>query len=337
MEELQLTPDEVASLTQLVSNLARRFRTATDPALIENARVYSCKLPDRVLYALNRIRVDEPESGAILISGFPVDQQRLGATPADWVRVDAPSPAHEQEILIVLLGAVLGDMIGWTTQQSGRLIHDVFPIRRYEHEQLGMGSSTLLTWHTEDAFHPHRGDYLALLCLRNPNQAATTLGNLVDVNLSPRQLELLCQPLYTIRPDESHQEKNRVINGANGDSNSYQEIQRMTNAPDRIPVLFGSPDSPYLRLDPYFMDSVEDTEAQQALDSLTSQIDATLNEVVLQAGDVLFVDNYRAVHGRRPFKARFDGTDRWLKRVNLVRDLRKSSAARDSIRSRVLI
>jgi len=34
------------------------------------------------------------------------------------------------------------------------------------------------------------------------------------------------------------------------------------------------------------------------------------------------------VHGRKPFTARFDGTDRWLKRVCITRDLRKSRDAR---------
>jgi hypothetical protein len=33
-------------------------------------------------------------------------------------------------------------------------------------------------------------------------------------------------------------------------------------------------------------------------------------------------------HGRQPFTARFDGTDRWLTRLNIARDLRKSRAQR---------
>ena len=35
------------------------------------------------------------------------------------------------------------------------------------------------------------------------------------------------------------------------------------------------------------------------------------------AGEVLVLDNYRAVHGRRAFRPRFDGTDRWLKRISV--------------------
>ena len=42
---------------------------------------------------------------------------------------------------------------------------------------------------------------------------------------------------------------------------------------------------------------------------------------MLEAGDLLVVDNRRAVHGRSEFRARFDGTDRWLQRTFVVDDL----------------
>jgi alpha-ketoglutarate-dependent taurine dioxygenase len=56
----------------------------------------------------------------------------------------------------------------------------------------------------------------------------------------------------------------------------------------------------------------------------------------MESGDFCFLDNYRVVHGRKPFKARHDGTDRWLKRVNVVRDLRKSRTARQSAMARTI-
>jgi alpha-ketoglutarate-dependent taurine dioxygenase len=57
---------------------------------------------------------------------------------------------------------------------------------------------------------------------------------------------------------------------------------------------------------------------------------------VLEPGDFVFIDNYRAVHGRKPFKARYDGNDRWLKRINITRDLRKSRDARLSSTERLI-
>jgi hypothetical protein len=48
------------------------------------------------------------------------------------------------------------------------------------------------------------------------------------------------------------------------------------------------------------------------------------------------VDNRNVVHGRRPFRAGFDGSDRWLKRVNVVRDLRRTRPGRIDGATRVI-
>ncbi|MGA0208053.1 MAG: TauD/TfdA family dioxygenase, partial [Ilumatobacteraceae bacterium] len=50
-------------------------------------------------------------------------------------------------------------------------------------------------------------------------------------------------------------------------------------------------------------------------------VQSSTKHVVLQRGDVLVIDNHRAVHGRTPFTPRYDGTDRWLKRSLVVRAL----------------
>jgi len=43
------------------------------------------------------------------------------------------------------------------------------------------------------------------------------------------------------------------------------------------------------------------------------------------------------VHGRRAFKARYDGRDRWFKRMSITRDLRKSRESRTDAASRVIL
>ena len=52
--------------------------------------------------------------------------------------------------------------------------------------------------------------------------------------------------------------------------------------------------------------------------SLSVLIDASN---VGEAGDLLVIDNALVVHGRSPFPARYDGTDRWLQRAFVVADL----------------
>lgn len=41
----------------------------------------------------------------------------------------------------------------------------------------------------------------------------------------------------------------------------------------------------------------------------------------LAAGDVLIVDNKRAMHARTSFEPAYDGNDRWLQRVRAKTDL----------------
>ena len=111
----------------------------------------------------------------------------------------------------------------------------------------------------------------------------------------------------------------------------------MNALPQELSVLFGNPESPYIRIDPYFMDRDQlDPERRDALDAIVRMLDATLQDLVLKPGDIVFIDNYRTVHGRRPFKARYDGYDRWLKRVNITNDLRKSRDARRASTERLI-
>jgi Fe(II)/alpha-ketoglutarate-dependent arginine beta-hydroxylase len=179
--------------------------------------------------------------------------------------------------------------------------------------------------------------------LRNPDRVATNLAAVNFAALEPAQVRVLFEPRFTIRPDESHLEKNSAklkaaAKGADpGLESAFRKINEMNARPEKIAVLYGDPRSPYVRVDPYFMDELaDDAEAQQALDALIRVIDAEVRDLVLEPGDFVFIDNFKAVHGRRAFRARYDGNDRWLKRINLARDLRKSRDARPSCESRIL-
>jgi len=59
--------------------------------------------------------------------------------------------------------------------------------------------------------------------------------------------------------------------------------------------------------------------ATKAFGKLGAAIKKRTRKVVLEAGDILVINNRTTVHGRNPFKARYDGSDRWIKRV-LVRE-----------------
>ena len=71
-----------------------------------------------------------------------------------------------------------------------------------------------------------------------------------------------------------------------------------------------------------------DEEADDALAEFGRALAAHHDGVVLEPGDLLVIDNDVVVHGRSPFSARFDGTDRWLQRTFVVDDLAASAGER---------
>jgi len=338
MHKLHLIPEEVEVLNGLTADLARRYQTVEDPQFMRNTAVYAHELPQRIRVHMNDFRLQEPTSALCIISGFPIDDEAIGATPPHWNSRSDPSPTLAEEMLLLLFGSLVGDPIGWATQQSGYIVHDICPCKGHEHEQLGSGSEELLWWHTEDAFHPYRGEYIGMACLRNPDHVATTFANLEGIDPESDWVKRLFEPHFTIKPDESHLIKNK-----SGDKEvdrllqlSYERIERMNREPEKIAVLYGESKSPYIRIDPYFMNQSEDPEAREALEHIRKWIDDKLDDLVLMPGDFCFIDNFKAVHGRKPFKARFDGTDRWLKRINVTRDLRRSRTARLEPEARVI-
>jgi Fe(II)/alpha-ketoglutarate-dependent arginine beta-hydroxylase len=341
MVRICLTGEEALPIQQLAIHAVAAHGSVEAPECLERVSVTAHELPPRLRQSLIDFKLQERQP-AILISGYPVDGDRLGATPRRWVSDGEPPAAVEHEMALVLVGTLLGDVFGWATQQGGRLVHDIVPISGHEHEQLSSGSEELIWWHTEDAFHPFPADYVGLMCLRNPNRVATTLGYLDASKLTESELAILTQPHFTISPDESHQRKNQPGGTRDADAarvaEAYARIEAMNQAPPKVAVLAGGPDDYYMRLDPYFMERGHlPPAARDALARLIAVIDASIADVVLQPGDMLFVDNFRAVHGRKPFSARFDGRDRWLKRITVTRDLRKSRCARGSRQSRVIV
>jgi Fe(II)/alpha-ketoglutarate-dependent arginine beta-hydroxylase len=348
MDQIFISAEEIRAIKGLLSDVSRQYRSAEDPGFLNEASVVAHELPRRLRNFLNNFKRQEPPGGACLIKGYPVDDRKIGPTPEHWKQKSEIAPTLEQELLMMLFGALLGDAIAWATQQDAHIIHDVFPIRADENEQISTGSNQVISWHNEDAFHPFRGDYVALMCLRNFDRIPTTLASADQIKLSQREINILFERRFVIYPDESHAEKNNSVavaysGNGNGHGNgtdplkaARERIREMHDRPSKLAVLYGDPNSPYLRLDPYFMRPLEDDEAQFALNALIRAVDKCLGEVVLEPGDFLFVDNYRAVHGRKHFKARYDGTDRWLKRMNITRDLRKSRSARTSCASTVI-
>ena len=328
MHIFKLSEEDIAAIQPLLAEVASRHSSVEDVGFLDEARTYAQELPRRLRAFLNDFRIKEP-SGMCIISGYPIDDAKIGKTPSHWKNGSSDSSTGdsspngpggsstiEEEVFLNLCGALLGEAIGWAHQREGLICQDLLPIKGHEHEMLGSGSKQDLVWHTEDARYAHRGDYIGLMCLRNPDAVPTTFVSIDEIELDLDQVKPLFEPRFVFLADPSHPADTET---------------------ERAAVLFGDPEAPYIRFDPYSMEEPQTEEDRAAFDYLVRVIDEALTGVALEAGDCVFIDNYKTVHGRSSFKPRFDGTDRWLKRVNISRDLRKSRGVRKETASRVIL
>ena len=293
MHQTSLSDEELDLITPLVDSICAEYGSVEDPRLIEMAPRYARELPVRLRRFFEEFRAGAPAAFCIL-SNFPVDDDAIGTTPAHPDVVQTDSLVLSQEVFFLLCATLLGDVSADATRWGDRIMHDVVPVKGND-----AGSEMSLGWRTEDAASASKADYVGLMCLRNPHDVATTICDGDWIDWSKIDVDLLFQPEYPIGPAD------RVTD--------VREI-----APKQ-PVLFGDRERPSLSLDPDVM--VRDQMAPAALaafDAFTRAVDAALNGVVLWPGDIAFISNLRAVHGQEPFDARYDGTDRWLKRLKIA-------------------
>ena len=320
LRSIRLTGDEARAVRELSMECVRRFGDVESAAFLAEVAVIGHELPRRVRRDVNLARLDETLH-ALVIQGHEIGDG-IGPTPSYW-RDAANAASMVHAFTLMLYASLLGETIGWESQQDARLVSDVLPTPGQESSTVSSSSTRELGWYTEDAFSPFRADYVGLYCLRNPDAVATTIGALAPHALDETTRELLRQPRYRFLPDPSHD-----AGTAGGERADPVEL---------LPVLRGWPDGRDLCIDSdYTLPAPGDPFAAKALATAHEVITRCLYDLVLDAGDLCFLDNRNVVHGRRSFRARFDGQDRWLKRVNVARDLRRSAGARVGAARRVV-
>jgi L-asparagine oxygenase len=247
-----------------------------------------------------------------LVAAALFDLPPLGPTPAHWSQVDDDEDGRSFDIAFVLAAAALGMPFGWSGQQNGRIVNNVLPSRADEHRQVGASSTAELRWHTEDAFRSDRSDLVLLACVRNPGNVGSRLANIRWCRLSDAELAQLRRPLWRISPDDSY-----------GDVEIDDELTG-------IAPVAADPEGLSLCYDPSYTEPVTaDVDALRAYQRLGAELDRCAVEVALSPGDLLILDNTVVAHSRAPFTARYDGTDRWLKRVQVHTTRRPLTAAGD--------
>ncbi|GLW18667.1 L-asparagine oxygenase [Streptomyces sp. NBRC 13847] len=294
----QLDATSVGELRQAAEKILAEFGTSTtSPALLARVAEVAGDLSAPTRHELRPVDTDD---GLFVLRGWEVDDGGIGPTPSSWATSADSGAVHD--IVMLLLATVMGNPIAWEGQQDGRFVHNIVPAPGHETEQTGASSSVLLSPHTEDAFHPGRAHLLMLGCMRNRDHIATTAASIRNVRLSEADTALLTRPRLPILPDDAYTEAQGFDGGK----------------PAPVPTLFHAKDGLTLRFDPAYTPLDDASPAHRAAyERLEAELARVSTAVSLNPGEVLVVDNDLVVHGRVPFRARYDGTDRWLKRASV--------------------
>ncbi|GAA3397592.1 TauD/TfdA family dioxygenase [Cryptosporangium minutisporangium] len=320
IDRYELRADEAAALRAAADRLVASAPHPGPEPCLDQVVLLGHELPWEIRQRFIDFKIGRSGVGGFVLAGIPLDDAALGPTPLQIPWQSESAELRRVDAILLLLGSLLGDPFSHVGVQEGRLILDICPLHGNEETQLASSSSGGLAWHNEDAYHDFRADWLLLMCLRNPQAAATSFARIRDVPVDARGSDVLFRHEFLISPDSSH-------------SVDANELGLKT-----ISVLSGDRESPFVRIDPAFMSrDLANADAGKALAALIDAFDENLQDVVLEAGEVLVIDNLRAVHGRRPFEARYDGHDRWLRSVNITADLRKSEGCRTGPQGRALL
>jgi L-asparagine oxygenase len=281
---------------------------------VTEAQIQAARLSEMTRRALLAFRRFGSDSGGLLIRGMPI-----GRVPATPTTTDRPiGIALPAAAIMSVLVATLGEQYGFEPERDGQIVQDVLPVAGEEQIQSSISSDVRLKDHVEMAFSEYRSDFVVLACLRPDHDrvAGTTLasGSRTLALLDADTVEVLRQKRFKTAVDESFLR-----------SCGYSDLIWI----GPIAVVAGEESRPLLRADFAETRGIDDDEAAEtALLALREAAVSVAVTVLLEAGDVLVVDNHRAFHGRTPFQARGDGRDRWLLRTYLTRDLSRSESVR---------
>ncbi len=299
---------------QILKDIASQFsyNPSEEPDLFcQEAKELSNLLPENIKQRLLDFSKNGNKKGFLLFKNAPLDE--FGNTPeTNHLYVGEQTLLAKIQSLFL---SFIGHIIAYEAEGEGHLVQDIVPVKNMENNQTSVGSTIELEVHTEQAFSRLKPDILSLGCLRGDLNAFTYIlpvGRIVE-QLDSEEIELLFQPLWKTKVDLSFK-----LNG-------HEFIDGDVRGP--LSILNGSCFDPTLVFDQDLMFGTNEFAEYM----ITKIVDIYYNHRIkynLQPGEIILVDNNRAIHGRSPFFPKYDGNDRFLVRSFGTFDYEKTAYAR---------
>ncbi len=313
LSSLDLT-NYTKDINKIVDEIIKANPDLKTNAILAQIKCYSDELPRYIREYIYEYKLKSKIK--VLVFNLSLEQYSFGSTPTKIAESFEKETISKIEILHCLISSVLGEIFTWSSIQNGNIINEVFPIKENMDKPISSGSNNVFDLHTEDAFHPFMGEYLSLFCLKNFNNAATILSSFDISEMSEKVIDILFEKRFLIGPNIAHN-----VNTQN----------------EKFSILFGNRKFPFLRINLNNIKVLKnDDDARNALDTITRVLQENIIKYPMKSGDLMFIDNFRTVHGRDIYYPKYDGTDRWLKRLYITNDLKKSSEFKSTIDSRII-
>ena len=314
---IDLTEKEIQILLKLANQIMGS--PSKNPEIFcKQSKILSNQLPENIKNKLKNFALNGSPTGFLLIKTIPIHYEIIPKTPSSNNNKVGETTilARIQSILI----NAISEMISYEAEGYGRLFQDIIPIKSMAHNQTSVSSNVELEIHTEQAFSNLRPDILSLSCLRGDENAFTYILPIHKIieNVTPEELTLLKQPLWNCGVDLSFKiNGNEFIDGdIRGPFSIITDISNNEKCND-YNLLF----------DQDLMIGIN----EDANNMIKKVVNIYYKERIshnLKSGEIILVDNRRAVHGRSPFMPKYDGNDRFLIRCFATFDYDKSKYAR---------
>ena len=311
--DLDLTPSEIETLLTLSKNITASPSTEQE-LFCSQVKEQTKNLPKRIKSAL------ESFDSFLLIKTIPMSETPETPNGNKYKIGETTILAKVQAILV----SAIGDMIAYEAEGNGHLFQDVVPLKSMETEQTSLGSNAELEIHTEQAFSNLKPDILSLACLRGDPNAYTHIFPVAEIikNTTAEEQQILREPLWYTGVDLSFK-LNNTTNTTNTGSSYF--IEGDIRGP--MPIISGPENNPKLVFDQDLMSS-PDPRAKEMIKKIINLYYQHKLRHNLTPGEIILIDNNRAVHGRSAFSPKYDGKDRFLIRSFATFDLKKSEYAR---------